>query len=302
MREQAATLLLRLPGSGLQARVIAAADTCLDLQVPVGRRHGLMRMLGEGRGQGTLDVKVPTVNGVDWAELGIGDPPKNVETKGRGSWLLSRLLSRVPPSHWPERFAATPEILLAAAQASAWGRDLFEAWSEAAILHEDQSWIGLLLRRWIDLARGTGDARAARALAARLLRALSPALQDEETGRLLVAGDPASVELALEARAGESEEWGPGCSRAFIQLLKTLPGRIPESARYGGEPWMIAVLQTIPRAEPLLSPENLDGVPRQWDLPGHLRGSPWSRDLAVLSEIAVLRRHIRRTLAGGTDA
>ena len=105
VREQAAAMLLWLPESRLRARIIALADGCLDIDVPA-RRQGLIRLFGKGRGQAELRVSLPDGDGVDWMELGIGVPPRTEDSTGNGGQLLARLLSRVPPDHWVDRFGA----------------------------------------------------------------------------------------------------------------------------------------------------------------------------------------------------
>jgi hypothetical protein len=301
VRDQAAALLLLLPDSRLRAQLTAVADTCLSRQAPTGRLQGLTGMLGERGQRGTLEVRLPSEAGIDWASLGIGEPPKSAESKGRGAWYLSRLLSRVPPSHWSERFEMSPENMIAAAQSCAWDQVLFEAWSEAAILHGDQTWIKLFVRLWASQLKVGSGPDAARGLGVKLLRSLLPEAEDREIAQLLTSGDPASIQLAVEAKIGMDGEWGTVQSRAFVEMIKTLPGRIPASAPFGREPWMAAVLQALPWAARCLSPGSLDGVPRRWDLPDHLKTSSWSRALASLSDTVNMRRHMRQTLTAPAD-
>jgi hypothetical protein len=65
-------------------------------------------------------------------------------------------------------------------------------------------------------------------------------------------------------------------------------------------PWQV-LLSALPWAARRLSPGSLDAVPRRWDLPDHLKASPWNRALALLSNTVNLRRHIRRTLTAPVE-
>jgi len=285
----------------LRARLCTLAGTCLAYQPPARGLHGLRRKLGVGRQHGTLDVQLPAGEGIDWASLGIGKPPPETAGQGRGAWYLSRLLARIPPSHWSSRFGAAPEDLLAAAQAGDWSQVLVEAWSHAAILFGEQAWIEVFLRRWPALFARNAREDGARQVACGLLAALPPSLASQERGRLLSSGDTPSIHLAVEALTGQDAPWQEVESRAYVDLVGTLPQRIPEAARFNGDPWMRAIQQSLPVAACRLSPDSLGRVPRRWDLPDHLRQSPWARALAVFSDTVNLRRHIRRTLAGSGD-
>jgi len=293
VRERAVALLLLLPQSDLSARLIAVADTCLCHRMPAGRLQGLIRRLGEGRQRGTLDVRLPVGDAIDWIALGIGKPPRNGAELGHGAWYLAHVLSRVPPSHWSERFQAAPEDLIAAAEAGEWSQVLIDAWSEAAILHRDQTWLVLFLVR---LAGGDGN-DAARRLAGRLLTALPPAEADSQRARFFASGDATAIRIAAESRTGTGVDWGAAESRAFVEMVRVLPARIPESAAFAVDPWLAAVLQVLPWAARHLSSGSFSGVPRQWDLPDHLKASPWRHALSSFSDTVYLRRHIRQTLA-----
>ena len=159
--------------------------------------------------------------------------------------------------------------------------------------HRDQDWLVLFLVR---LAGGDGN-DAARPLASRLLTALPPAEADSQRARFFASGDATAIRIAAESRTGTGVDWGAAESRAFVEMVRVLPARIPESAAFAADSWLTAVLQVLPWAARHLSPASLSGVPRQWDLPDHLQASPWRHALSSFSDTVYLRRHIRQTLA-----
>ena len=132
VREAAADLLVRLPGSAYAERAAARADTVLSGYDPPARG-----LLGRRR-NGKLVVSPPETVQDSWKRDMPGEekPPHGV---GEKAWMVSRILAKVPPGHWEERFGAGPSELVAAARGD-WEAALLTGWCSATATHRAGAW------------------------------------------------------------------------------------------------------------------------------------------------------------------
>src|SRR6185295_435771 len=87
--------------------------------------------------EGRLDVKLLT--SVDKQMLRDGVQPKPVSGKGERAWWMIQMLGAIPPSTWQTQFQRNATELVQAAKEGEWEALLLEAWSEAAVRHQDRT-------------------------------------------------------------------------------------------------------------------------------------------------------------------
>lgn len=190
VRQAAAGLLARLPGSAFSKR--AAARAALAIQV----REGLVVT---PPAQATPEM---IADGIDTR------PPRGT---GLQAWLLRQVTAAAPAAWWSEYTGLPPAGLLAIAAPTPWKAELETGWTESAIRDSHIPWLTALLDR---------PGRQANELSIELLRALPTAERD----RWLVAhaGGPmfAAIELA-------PAPWSAGLSQAARERILALvrPGK-----------------------------------------------------------------------------
>ena len=114
VRQQAANLLTRLPGSRLALRMAARARAC----VAVGARE--------------ITVEPPTACDKAMERDGVrAKPPRGI---GERAWWLQQVVARAPLTLWGE-----PAGLLAM-KIPDWDSDIKAAWVRAAVLQRDPAW------------------------------------------------------------------------------------------------------------------------------------------------------------------
>ena len=139
VKASVAALLARIPGSALSQRMQKRADMILSFE------KGILK-------KGKLTLHPLPEPDEHWKRDGLqvyGD--QNKLTRDAAKQLeayfetVEQIIALVPPGHWTERFASTPQALLGALKNLDGSDRLRDAWSQAACLHQDQQWAGLLL-------------------------------------------------------------------------------------------------------------------------------------------------------------
>ncbi|MCB9759680.1 MAG: hypothetical protein H6739_07545 [Alphaproteobacteria bacterium] len=259
VRARAATLLSRLPGSQLVARMRARTLPLLQ------RRRGgvISRLVGP---QSMIAVRLPDRFGPDMARDGLTE--KGELGLGPRSWWLVQALGCVPPDHWAQHLDLPPDVLLEQLDADQWA--VVEGLSRAAVLHEAARWI-LPLRRWWDAP----DERGARPRARvdHWLDALIPHLPLHDATRLACdllqrpdLSDANRLAATLEALP---RPWPTPVGRAWLTALKADLPRIAGSVRQELAWWELSIadagpalpLALVADARPSLPP---DILVRRW--------------------------------------
>jgi hypothetical protein len=154
VREAAAALLVRLPGSAYQARMVDRARVCVSIG-----------------GSGALVVAPPSECDKSMRRDGmVAKPPSGV---GARAWWLEEVLARAPLSTWPGQAAE----FVARSVPDDWAGTVHRGLARAAAIHRDPSWAAATLD-----AIGTATPRD-RAVAA----ALYPILDGDQLAERAIA-------------------------------------------------------------------------------------------------------------------
>jgi hypothetical protein len=114
-RQQAQTLLARLPASGLAQRMRARAEAILTL------KRGLLAR--------QLDVALPASFDPAWKADGLEE--KSPAGTGEKAFWVRQILALVPIRHWQEKFSLAAADLVTAAHKGEWSELLVGAWLRA---------------------------------------------------------------------------------------------------------------------------------------------------------------------------
>jgi Family of unknown function (DUF5691) len=130
VREAAAELLARLPGSELQRRAARRGRACLR------RQHGRLRDRLVAEPPAELDKETERDGVRRRAPVG----------SGQRAWWLEQLLARTPLQTWIGWLGETPAEIVGL-QRDEWGEVVEAAWTQAAIAQRDAGWARALLAR-----------------------------------------------------------------------------------------------------------------------------------------------------------
>ena len=274
-------LLLRLTDSAHARTTRAAADRLLDFA------------------DGRLSVTLPPAkgtrlagdDGIDWGLLAATGTAGG---RGPRAGRLVRAVASVPPSHWCERFSATPAALVAAADAAEHGGDVLAGWLAAGARFAatdpavPADWAPAL-SAWtavrLDRPRGEGkNEPAPDGDVSAFVAALPPAGAAAFIAPLLrtaaVARDPAGVGAPLWSAA--PDPWPDDFGRAVAAAVDAAGDR-----GFEYHVWHAALPEVLTR----LPPAVLDDLPPDWPTPG---GAPRWLERAAAS--ARLRRRLHELL------
>lgn len=233
VRTAAAELLARLPASAYSARMIARADVLLALGA-----------------DGKLDARPPKALPDGATRDGIAEkPPRGT---GERAWWLGQILSRVPPSHWTERFGSAPDALIAAAASSSWGRALLEGWTRATAGCGARDWAEALWSTWRAAppkerqAHALEDDDDLRETIACLLPLSALERAAEEALEQAVTNDDTALDETLALLV---VPWSAEIGTAYLRGLRARCERLTKTSREPG-----AYAETLDRAAHALPP------------------------------------------------
>ena len=218
VRERAALLLARLPGSALAGRLIARADAVLSYD-------------GD-----TLKVNPPKTLEKDAVRDGLVE--KSPAGTSERAWWLMQLLCRVAPTHWHERFGVAPDVLVAAIESSTWMWSVLEGWARGFLLHGDDAWILPLWRVWsMPLRKGMNRQQERHD---EVRAKLAPHVPREELERLafrLLAGEGADFPMSAdEVLHILPHPWSLDLGNAYLSGLRAFVSSVT-STTSDFEPW-----------------------------------------------------------------
>ena len=236
VRSTAAKLLARLPGSELSRRLREMAEGILAyLPVVVRRKSGDAPATPPPRGLiGTLTVTLPPQFDKTWKRLGIEEKPP--AGKGARAFWASQVLALAPPSHWESHFQAPAAELIEAAGGCDDGSVVLEAWSEAALLFDEQTWISALWDWWYGRElppRPGAESQNVLGWLVRLAKKMEPAGLTERAVRLLE--DPnadRTLPLLVEVIEEIPRPWSPALARKYLAALRHYLARAADQPRY----------------------------------------------------------------------
>ena len=274
-------LLLRLTDSAHALATRAAADRLLDF--------------ADGRLSVTLPpAKGKRLTGDDGIDWGLLAATGTAGGRGPRAGRLVRAVASVPPSHWCERFAATPAALIAAADAAEHGGDVLAgllaagarfAATDPAVPADWAPALSAWTAARLNRPRGGGkNGVAPNADVAAFVAALPPAAAAAFVAPLLqtaaAARDPAGVGAPLWSAV--PDPWPGDFGRAVADMIDAAGDR-----GFEYHVWHAILPEVLTR----LPPAVLNALPPNWPTPG---GAPRWLERAAAS--ARLRRRLHDLL------
>lgn len=218
VRAQAVRLLLRLPASAMATRLAERAEALLT-----------------GASLETLTLTPPESWPKAWEREGLTEQgPSGLGPRG---WWLWQALSLVPPTHWEQRLATTPEALIARLETDHWGVPALVGLAQAAQTHRSGAWAMPLLA---SLGRQLGTASGElhdfmRLQRSALLSVMPPEALSAMAVERLEADDAVFARAPLEAL---SAPWGEAVATALLAALARHAQSPPAEGTVGWRsPW-----------------------------------------------------------------
>ncbi|MEM6316895.1 MAG: DUF5691 domain-containing protein [Bacteroidota bacterium] len=135
VRKVAATLLAQLPQSQLQQRIFTAAKKAIQLsRTEEGREKPI--------------IQLPNTKDKDLIRDGIS-PKKTWKKGGAVTGMLYQMVAIIPPKRWEQYLQKTPAGILTFFAQSEWTMMLVEGLTQAANLHDNDTWKEAILRFWL---------------------------------------------------------------------------------------------------------------------------------------------------------
>jgi len=241
VRQMAAELLRRLPGSRLGRRMAARAAASVAVA------------------DGAFTVTPPAA--IDAAMLRDDVDPSPPRGVGLGAWLLEEVVAATPLSFWHELTGRDPAGVVALPVADGWRPVLLRGWARATAAQRDPVWAAALL----DAAGpGPGPAGVAHAqgdgLGDRLAWPLLEVLPVPERGRRVAAALRADIAVGIRLLHFCGDDWPEELASAVLRAMATLA---PDNAWQLSELCRLAMpampTSFVGRVEALV--RALDGVP-----------------------------------------
>lgn len=202
VRQTAADLLARLPGSAFQARMWERLQPLVTVNVNGG-------LLGVGRSV-KIRVTLPEQCDKSMQRDGIEAKPAPYDKRfGEKAWWLVQMLSSLPPGTWSRE--ASPREVLDAGLKTEWKEALTTAWATAAERARDAEWAEALL--------SLGNPRL---VSEELVELLPPPQREALAIKLLAAGTQVAdtqhpaMQVVLRCR----HAWSDELSRAVLSKAR----------------------------------------------------------------------------------
>jgi len=135
IRQLAANLLARLPNSALSQRMWERIQDFVQIKKNQLKKEQAIITLPDN---------------IDETMLRDGiDPRHQWKSGGLKASRLGQMIAVVPPKRWEKEFSKKPVELIQLFLQSDWAVLFLQAFSQAAILHQDQEWMEAILSLWI---------------------------------------------------------------------------------------------------------------------------------------------------------
>lgn len=214
VREVAASLLRRLPGSAFSRRMAARASASV-------------RYVGQGADAPRLAVDPPAEVDAGLRRDGVPTrPPANV---GLGAWLLEEVIAATPLDTWTSATGRSPAGVVELAARHDWQAPLLHGWARAAGTQRDVAWAEALVAT---AERGTPGAGALPQQLAWDLHLVLPPARLARFAAEALRTDPARAHRLL---AVSPEPWPDELSTAVVE-------QIARHARTDRQGWQLAEL------------------------------------------------------------
>jgi hypothetical protein len=236
-----------------------------------GETGSLLR-LKKGR-PAVIEVTLPA--GCDKAMQRDGVEPKPPQGLGEKAWWLIQILEFVPLELWTNDWRISPADLLAASLQSEWKKELFEAWTRAAIRQRSADWADVLFGAALDGKKFDKFEG--------LLSAMFRTQRELRLSELLAANDAKTRDFHGTLIAHCPGEWSVQFSRTVLAWLRRL------SAEPSND-WQLRnqIKDFVPRLAPSILPE----VPAGW--PIEAQGWEfWSKGAEEFFAVAQFRADLR---------
>jgi hypothetical protein len=254
VRQRAASLLVRLPGSALVSRMTARALRLVSLG-----RGGLLR-------RPQLTVELPAEADTALVRDGIEAKPPTGSGIGERAWWLAQIVAAVPPSTWSRTWSLDPKASLDLVTEHEWREPLVAGWLTATDRHRDAAWATAFWER--EASSRVAPQWGAPSPERVFTTVVSPADVDAALRVSIGAGHDAlrQNQSALNAIIEWPHEWSDALARAVALRLKRYAA--DDKVILAGEFGLRALLERAALAVPVSAIDAFtDGWPDSTDIP-----------------------------------
>ena len=206
VRRTAVTLLARLPDSAVVRRAMERVKPLLKI-IP-GEAGSVLKL--KRAKPATIEVTLPSE--CDKAMVRDGVEPKPPQGIGEKAWWLIQMIEPVPLDLWTSEMGVSVEEILAASQAGEWKKELFEAWSRAAVRQQNAAWAEVLFDAALEGKRFDKFEG--------LLTVMPPARREGRLAALLAQDDQKVRDLHGTLLSQCRHDWSPAFSRSVLAYLR----------------------------------------------------------------------------------
>jgi hypothetical protein len=252
VRQQAAALLARLPGSALAARMTERAMRLITLGTTMLRRA-------------RLDVVLPEAADAAMIRDGITPKPPAGTGVGEKAWWLAQIVGAVPPSAWTAAWSLDADRIVRAVADHEWREPLVAGWLAATERYRDAAWARAL---WENEAIARIEPKWGAPPLEHVFTRVVPANQVDIELRQAIAGGRDVLRGAhrvLIALLGWPNAWSDALARVIARRLEEYagPDRVPLTGEFG----LKALVERCGQAVPVSAADVfLDGWPEQSDV------------------------------------
>jgi hypothetical protein len=208
VRRNAAALLAQTPGSALNQRM---TDRVAPLLKFVPGESGKLKKSKSG----SVEITLP--GECDKAMQRDGVEPRPLTGFGEKIWWLIQMLEMTPLDFWTTKWNAAPAEIVAASLPREWEKEMFEAWTRAAVRQKNAAWAGSLFSIAVHTKQVTKLEGLVGAMSAPQRELLFTPLIDADDGQ---AGE---IQGALVHCC--RHEWSPEFSRTVLKWLRKITAR-----------------------------------------------------------------------------